>query len=121
DQKKLAPFARIQSGLEQPLSEIPSAGNLSDMMSRVQPVNNLMRPVEQENSKAFAIMAVPDQKADSFLCENRPLPEELPEFQPADAKYGTYYLSASQLNFGEEQSPPFLFLWTKAKARWKRL
>ena len=119
DQKKLAPLARIQSGLEQPLNEIPSGGNLSDMMSRVQPVNDLMRPVEQENSKAFAIMAVPDQMADSFLCENRHLPEELPELQPAEAKYGTYYLSASQLNFGEEQSPTFLLLWTKEKARWK--
>jgi hypothetical protein len=89
------------------------------MMSRVQPVNDLMRPVEQENSKAFAIMAVPDQMADSFLCENRHLAEELPELQPAEAKYGTYYLSASQLNFGEEQSPTFLLLWTKEKARWK--
>jgi hypothetical protein len=119
DQKKLAPLARIQSGLEQPLNEIPSGGNLSDMMSSVQPVNDLIRPIEQENSKAFAIMGVPDRMADSFLCENRHLPEEPPELQPAEAKYGTYYLSDSQLNLGEEQSPTFLLLWTKEKARWK--
>jgi hypothetical protein len=119
DQKKLTALARIQSGLEQALNEIPSGGNLSDTMSSVQPVNDLIRPVEQENSKAFAIMAVPDQMADSFLCENRHLREEPRELQPAEAKYGTYYLSASQLNFGEEQSPAFLLLWTKEKARWK--
>ena len=45
------------------------------MMSSVQPGNDLLRPVQQENSKAFAIMAVPDQMADSFLCQNRHLPE----------------------------------------------
>jgi hypothetical protein len=118
-QKKLAALARIQSGLEQPLNEISSGANLTDMMSSVQTVDDLVRPVEQENSKAFAIMAVPDQMADRFRCENRHLREEPPELQPAEAKYGTYYLSASQLNFGEEQSPTFLLLWTKEKARWK--
>jgi hypothetical protein len=119
DQKNLAALARIQSGLEEPLNEIPSGGNLGDMMSSVQPVDDLVRPVEQENSKVFAIMAVPDQMADSFLCENRHLPVETPELQPAEAKYGTYYLSASQLKFGEEQSPTFLLLWTKEEGRWK--
>ena len=89
------------------------------MMSSVQPVNDLVRPVEQENSKAFAIMAVPDQMAGSFLCQNRHLPEELPELKPADAKYGTYYLSASRLNFGEEESPALMLLWTREKTGWR--
>lgn len=119
DQKKLAPLARIQLGLEQPLNEIPSRANLSDMMSSVQPVNELMRSVEQENSKAFAIIAVPDQMADSFLCENPHLPEEPPKLQSLEVKYGTYYLSAGQLNFGEERSPTLLLVWTKEKAHWK--
>jgi hypothetical protein len=118
-QKKLAALARIQSGLEEPLNAIPSGGDLSDMMSSAQPVNDLVRPVEQENSKAFAVMAVPEQMADSFLCENRHLTEEPPELPSAEAKYGAYYLSASELNFGEEQSPTFLLLWTKEKERWK--
>ena len=69
DQKKLTPIARIQSGLQQPLARIPSGANLSDMMSSLQPSNDLLRPVQQENSNAFAMMAVPDQKADSFLCQ----------------------------------------------------
>jgi len=88
-------------------------------MSSVQPVNDLLRPVEQENSKAFAIMAVPDQMADSFKCQNRQLPEKTPELKPVDAKYGTYYLSASRLNFGEEESPALLVLWSEEKAGWK--
>ena len=117
--KKLAAPSRIQSGLVQPLNEIPSGGNLTDMMSSVQPVDELIRPVEQENSKAFAIMAVPDQMADSFLCEKRHSPEEPPELRPAEAKYGTYYLSAGKLNYEQEQSPTFLLLWTKEKARWE--
>jgi hypothetical protein len=46
-------------------------------MSSVQPVNQLVRPVERVNSNAFAIMAVPDQMAaDSFLCQSRQLPEK---------------------------------------------
>ena len=118
-QEKLTPLARVQSGLKQPLAEIPPRRNLSEMMSSVQPVNELVRPVEQENSKAFAIMAVPDQKADGFLCENRHLHEDSPELQPADAKYGSYYLSASRLHLGDEESPAFLLLWTKEDARWK--
>ncbi len=119
DQKSLTPIARIQSGLQQPLTRIPSGANLADMMSSLQPTNDLLRPVQQENSKAYAIMAVPDQKAYSFLCQHRQQPERSPELNPADAKYGTYYLSASRLNYGDEQSPALLLLWTKEQAGWK--
>ena len=121
EQKKLTPVARIQSGLEQPLARISSGTNLSETMSSVQPVNDLLRPVQQENSNAFAMMAVPDQKANSFLCQQRHLPEASPELSPADAKYGTYYLTASRLNYGEEQSPALLLLWAKEQAGWKVL
>ena len=89
------------------------------MMSSLQPSNDLLPPVQQENSKAFAIMAVPDQMASSFLCQHRHLPESSPDLKPADAKYGAYYLSASRLNYGEEQSPALLLLWTKEEAGWK--
>jgi hypothetical protein len=119
DQKKLTPIARVQSGLRQPLERIPSAANLSDMMSGLQPRNDLLPPVPQENSKAFAIMAVPDQMADSFLCQNRQSHQDAPNLKPADAKYGAYYLSASQLNYGQEESPALLLLWTKEGAGWK--
>ena len=119
DQKKMTPLGRIQAGLQRPLQKVPSGVNLSEMMSSVQPVNNLLRPVEQQNSKAFAIMTVPDQMANSFLCQNRHLPEKSPQLEPVDAKYGTYYLSVSQLNFGEEQSPALLLLWAKEKTSWK--
>jgi len=119
DQKKLTPIARIQSGLEQPLARIPSSTNLSDMMSGVQPLNDLLRPVQQENSSAFAMMAVPNQKANSFFCQPPPLPDVSPDLEPADAKYGSYYLTASRLNYGEEQSPALLLLWTKEDVGWK--
>jgi hypothetical protein len=118
-EKSLAPAARVRSALDRVLGRIPQGTNLSDLMSSVQPVNDLLRPLEQENSKAFAIMAVPDQKAASFFCQNRHLPEKTPDLVPADAKYGTYYLSASRMNFGEEQSPALLLLWTKENAGWK--
>jgi hypothetical protein len=118
-EKSLAPAARVRSALDRVLGRIPEGTNLSDLMSSVQPVNDLLRPLEQENSKAFAIMAVPDQKAASFLCQSRHLPEKMPELTPADAKYGAYYLSASRMNFGEEQSSALLLLWTKEKAGWR--
>ena len=118
-EKSLTPSARIRSGLQLALARVPQGANLSAMMSSVQPVNDLLRPVEQENSKAFAIMALPDQMADSFKCQNRHLPEKTPELKPSDAKYGSYYLSASRLNFGEEESPALLVLWAKGKAGWK--
>ncbi len=119
DQKKLTSIARIQFGLQQPLARIPSGANLSDMMSSLQPSNDLLRPVRQENSNAFAIMAVPDQKADSFLCQHRQVPDVSPDLKSADAKYGAYYLSASRLSYGEEQSPALLLLWTKEESSWK--
>ena len=115
----MTPIARIQSGLQQPLSRIKSGANLSDMMSSLQPRNELLPPVQQENSKAFAIMAVPDQMAYSFLCQHRQLPEGAPDLKPADAKYGAYYLSASRLNYGEEESPTLLLLWNKEGVGWK--
>ncbi len=89
------------------------------MMSSMQPVDDLLRPVEQENSEALAIMAVPDQMADSFLCQHRQLPESSPDLKPSDAKYGAYYLTASRFSYGEEQSPALLLLWTKEETGWK--
>ena len=89
------------------------------MMTSVQPSNEFLRPVQQQNSKAYAIMAVPDQMANSFLCQNRQLPEVAPDLTLAEAKYGTYYLAASRLNYGDEQSPALLLLWTKEEAGWK--
>jgi hypothetical protein len=119
DQKEMTPVARIQSALQLPLARIPSRGNLSEMMSGMQPSNDLLRPVQHEYSKAFSIMAVPDQKADSFLCQNRRLPDGSEDLRPADAKYGAYYLSASRFNYEEEQSPALLLLWTREAAGWK--
>jgi hypothetical protein len=119
DEKKLTPIARIQSALEKPLTRIPTRASLSDMMSSMQPVDDLLRPVRQENSEALAIMAVPDQMADSFLCQHRQLPESSPDLKPSDAKYGAYYLTASRFSYGEEQSPALLLLWTKEEAGWK--
>jgi hypothetical protein len=118
-QKNLTPIVRIQFALERPLARIPTKANLSDMMSSMQPVNDLLPPVQHENSKAFAIMAVPDQMADSFLCQHRHLPESSPDLKPSDAKYGAYYLTASRFNYGEEQSPALLLLWSKEEAGWK--
>jgi hypothetical protein len=118
-EKGLAPAARVRSALDRVLGRIPEGTNLSDLMSSVQPVNDLLRPVDQENLKAFAIMAVPDQKGASFLCQNRHLPAKTPELTPADAKYGSYYLSASRMIFGEEQSEALLLLWTKENAGWR--
>jgi hypothetical protein len=110
---------RIQKALTNPLERIPKGQDFSDMMTSVQPVNELVRPVEQVNSRAFAIMAVPDQMADSFLCASRQHPEKTPMLKPSDAKFGSYYLSASRLNYGEEESPALLLLWTEEKDRWK--
>ena len=118
-EKRMKPVDRIQIGLKEALPRVPQGANLSDMMLSVQPVNELVRPVEQVNSQAFAIMAVPDQMADSFLCQHRHLPEKTPVLRLSDTKYGTYYLSASQLKFAEEESPALLLLWTKEKDRWK--
>ena len=118
-EKEMKPAERIRTALANPLARVPQRPDLSDMMSGVQPVNELVRSVDQENSKAFAIMAVPDQMADSFLCQSRHLPEKTATLKPADAKYGTYYLSASRLDYGEEQSPALLLLWTTEKDQWK--
>ena len=118
-EKGMKPADRIQEGLTKALARVPQGRNLSDLMSTVQPVNELVRPVEQVNSKAFAIMGVPDQMADSFLCQSRQLAEKTRDLKPSDAKYGTYYLSASRLNYGEEESPALLLLWTREKDQWK--
>jgi len=118
-EKAMKPADRIEKALTNPLAKVPKGQNLSDMMSSVQPVNELVRPVEQGNSNAFAVMSVPDQVADSFLCQSRHLPEKTLVLKPSDAKYGTYYLSSSRLNYGEEESPALLLLWANEKSQWK--
>jgi hypothetical protein len=117
--KAMKPVARIQKALANVLTKVPQGPNLSAMMSSVQPVNELVRPVEQTNSAAFAIMAVPEQMADGFLCQSRRLPEKTPALKPSDAKYGAYYLSANRLNYGDAESPALLLLWTREKDQWK--
>ena len=118
-EERRPPVKRITSALDRVLQRVATGNSLSSLMSSIRPVNELLRPVEHEDSQAFAIMAVPDQKADSFLCHNRRLPEKTQELKPSEAKYGAYYLSASRLNFGEEQSPALLLLWTREEAAWK--
>jgi hypothetical protein len=118
-EKAMKPAVRIQKALANPLAKVPRGQNLSDMASSIQPVNELVHPVDQANSKAFTIMAVPDQMADSFLCQSRHLPEKTRELKPRNAQYGTYYLSANRLNYGEEESPALLLLWTREKDQWK--
>jgi hypothetical protein len=66
-------------------------------MFSVQPVNDLLRPVEKEGSQAFAIMAVPDQKADSFLCQNRRLPEKTQQLNRGEATYGATGMESSRV------------------------
>jgi len=118
-EKSAKPAVRIADGLAKAKDRIPANKNLADMMEGTQPVNELLRPVEQANTKAFAVMAVPDQMADSFLCENRGKPGSVPDLSVGEAKYGGYYLSASRLNFGDEESPALLLLWRKEKIGWK--
>src|SRR5262249_22184539 len=96
-EKKMRPAERIRLGLARPLDKVIARTDLADMMFSSPPANELVRPVEHANSKAFGVMAVPEQMADGFLCQKRTI-------KPADieakaAKYGKYYLSASQLNF----------------------
>jgi hypothetical protein len=117
-QKKSPPATQITSALDRVLQRVGTEGNLSAKMSSMQPVNELLRPVEQQ-SDAFAIMAVPDQSAGSFMCQNRHLPDTMQELKPEEAKYGAFYLSASRLNFGEEQSPALLLMWTTEKPGWQ--
>ena len=118
-EEKLTPNLRIRAALERLQGQIPRRPNLSEMMTGVQPENELLRPVEHKNVKAFAIMAVPDQKADTFLCQQRHLPEKAPDLKPASAQYGAFYLSASRLSFGDEESPALLLLWAREKSRWR--
>ena len=118
-EKNLAPAKRITLALDRVLQRVEIGNNLSNLMTSVQPVNDELRPVQQENSPAFAIMSVPDQKADSFLCQNRHLPEKTRELKPGEDQYGAYFLSASRLKYGEEESPALLLLWTKEQAGWK--
>ena len=120
-EKKMEPADRIRTALARPLKKIQKGPDLSKSMSSLKPVNELVRPVEHQNSNAFAIMAMPAQMADSFLCQERQTAKEPPQLKKEDAKYGGYYLSASQLNLGEEASPALLLLWGQEKERWRVL
>jgi len=112
------PADRLRVVLARPIAKVPEGPNLAALMSSVQPVNELVRPVEHQNSKAFAIMAIPDQMAGSFMCQSRRPPESTPDLKPSEATYGTYYLTASRLNYGDEESPALLILWTHETERW---
>jgi hypothetical protein len=57
--------------------------------------------------------------AASFSCERRHLAETTPNLQPADAKYGTYYTTASRLDLDDEESPALVLLWTQQNNRWQ--
>jgi len=56
-----------QAAVERVVARTPEKKDLLDLMSGVQPVANLIRPAEHDNSKEFATMVVPDQIAAGFL------------------------------------------------------
>jgi hypothetical protein len=116
-EKKMSPAGRIRLGLARPLDKVLARKDLADMMFSSPPANEWVRPVEHANSKAFSIMAVPEQMADGFLCQKRTMKPA--DIEAKDAQYGKYYLSASQLNFEGEQSAALILLWAREKPQWK--
>ena len=114
------PADRVREGLQRANDAIDPSRKLTDLMSAVEPVNELIRSVDQENSDAFSVMVVPDQMADGFHCAPR-RPESKPvDLKPDDATYGKYYATASRLHLRDEgQSPALILLWSQEKDRWK--
>ena len=114
------PGDRVRAGLQRANDAIVPGKKLTDLSSAVEPVNELIRSVDHENSDAFAIMVVPNQMADGFLCEHRRPTPKSGDLKPADAVYGKYYATASRLNLRDEgQSPALILLWSQEKDRWK--
>ena len=72
-----------------------------------EPVANGRKKVKDEIAKYL----------DDMIASKRP--GKSVRMNPADARYGTYYLSASRLKFGEEESPALLLLWAKENTGWK--
>src|SRR5262249_33859696 len=66
----MKPVERIRLGLARALEKVSAGRDLAGTMSSSPPVNELVRPVEHTNSGFFSIMAIPEQMAESFLCEN---------------------------------------------------
>jgi len=111
---------QIRTGLKRVDDAMAPGKKLSDRMTAIDPVNELIRSVEHENANAFALMVVPDQMADGFLCEHRSKRSKGAELKPAAATYGKYYATASSLNLkDDEQSPTLILLWASEKDRWK--
>jgi hypothetical protein len=118
-EKSARPEKRIRQALEH-ANQVTSRGTkLSDMMLAIQPVNEFVRPVEQKDSEAFAIMAPPDQMADSFLCGHRSSHPRAADLKLNELTYGKYYATASRLKLEDEESPAILLLWTEEQNRWK--
>lgn len=111
--------ARIRSGLNGAIERVTKGTDLAGMMSAVEPVNALLRPVTHPQSSAFSIMGVPAEMAASFVCQTRRDAEAPGGLKPIEATYGAYYLSASRLNYEGEDSPALLLLWAKDRDRWK--
>jgi hypothetical protein len=114
------PADRVRVGLQKANDNLVPGKKLTDLSTAVEPVNELIRSVDHDNSDAFAIMVVPDQMADGFQCEHRRPTAKSVDLKPADATYGKYYATASRLNLRDEgQSPALILLWSQDKDRWK--
>jgi hypothetical protein len=118
-ERKMSAAARIRSGLNGAIERVTKGTDLAGMMSAVEPVNALLRPVTHPQSSAFSIMGVPAEMAASFVCQTRRDAEAPGGLKPIEATYGAYYLSASRLNYEGEDSPALLLLWAKDRDRWK--
>ncbi|MDX2181745.1 MAG: hypothetical protein SFV18_19285 [Bryobacteraceae bacterium] len=118
-ERKMSAAARIRSGLSKSIERVAKGTDLAGMMSAVDPVNALLRPVTHPQSSAFSIMGVPAEMAASFVCQTRRDAEPPGGLKPIEATYGAYYLSASRLNYEGEDSPALLLLWAKDRDRWK--
>lgn len=115
------PSDRLRASMQRVLEYAAASDRLTDTSAGVQPVNQFARPVTHGSSDAFAIMAVPDQMAQSFTCEGRGQPDKSKQLKVEEARYGSYYVTASQIHLTTGTSPVLLLLWQKEPQSWKAI
>jgi hypothetical protein len=114
-----AQFAYLRTALAAISKEIGTIRDPRDAMESVTPEHDGLRFVKHADEGAYALVAVPDSLADTFLCSKRSAENPYRPAESGAPVYGTYYAALFALRTPGEHPPTVSLLWKKDAAQWK--
>lgn len=113
--------AYIRETLNKVAQKVGKVEHLNEVLEPVKPAHEDLRTVEHVGERAYTLVAVPDELANSFECENRSKRHPYAGDESTKKVYGNYYATLFTFRTPGEHSAALTLLWGKEGGQWKIL